>query len=198
MKMTRLFMSCVLISFLPASVECVQATGFTVVMGPTALAFSPSTLTISQGDTVTWTNAASAVTHTSTSGAVIAGVEHPDALWNGSDAAHATSTVNFSGFAPRTYPYYCVPHGTLGMVGSITVTGTSQVPSLTNLVYGASGQVQFAINGLIGQTNVTETSADLLSWSPIGTNLALSTSYVVPNLPTNTAAIGFYRVRLGP
>ena len=191
-------MSFVLISLLPPWLECARATGFTVVMGPTALAFSPATLTIGQGDTVTWTNAASATTHTSTSGAVITGVEHPDGLWNGSNPAHTTFTVNFTGFAPRTYPYYCVPHATLGMVGSITVTGTAQKPSLTNMVYSAGGQVRFAINGLIGQTNVTETSPDLLNWSAVGTNLALSTSYAVTNLPANTAPIGFYRVRLSP
>jgi plastocyanin len=191
-------MSLVVMGALVSAFESARATGFTVVMGPTALAFSPSTLTISQGDTVTWTNAASAVTHTSTSGTVPGGIESPDQLWNGSVAAHTIYTVNFTGYAPRTYPYYCVPHAGLGMVGSITVAGTNQLPVLGSPILIAGSQFQLTVNGLIGQTHIVESSPEALSWSPVKTNLALTVNSSITNLPAANTLSGFYRVRLGP
>jgi plastocyanin len=179
-------------------VEAVRATNFTVVMGPTALSFNPPTLTVNQGDTVTWTNASSLTTHTTTSGTVLGGVESPDQLWNGSNPAHGAYTVNFTGYAPRTYPYYCIPHASLGMVGSITVLGTNQQPALVSPAVTAGNQVQFTVNGLIGQTNIVESSPDVVAWSAVSTNLALSTNSAVTGLPAAGNPNGFYRVRVGP
>ena len=188
----------VLSSFLFPSFESVQAADYTVVMGPTALAFNPASLTINQGDTVTWTNAAAALHHTSTSGSP-PGI--PDGLWDSGTLIQSgtrTFTMTFSNFVPRTYPYFCGFHFGFGMVGSLTITnaGTVPPPSLTNALLTGSG-FQFAIDGLIGQTNVTETSSDLVSWSPVSTNMALSTAFNVTNLPAVNNN-GFYRVRLVP
>ena len=173
------------------------ATDWTVVQGPSSLTFNPSTLTIAQGDTVTWTNAAT-ITHTSTSGTVNGAAETPDQLWSLSNSSHQTHTVNFAGFAPRTYPYYCIPHGTLGMVGSITVTGSVVQPKITRSTLVAAGQVNLQVSGQTGELNIIENSADLLSWSPVSTNLALATLATVTNLPVNPNPVAFYRVRLGP
>ncbi len=189
-------LSFLLAGILLSSFNGAKANDFTVVMGPTALAFNPSTLTINQGDTITWTNAAAFVTHTTTSGIVITNVEHPDSLWNNTNPHNTTFTVNFTGYAPKTYPYFCVFHATLGMVGFVTVNGTVQPPTLANSAFGNS-QFQLSINGLIGQTNVIETSPDLFSWSPVSTNMALSSSFNVTNLPA-AGDLGFYRVRLVP
>ena len=198
MKNTWSLLSFALVSLSFFALEQAQATEYTVVMGPTALAFNPASLTINQGDTVTWTNAAAALHHTSTSGSPPG---TPDRLWDSGTLIQSgtkTFSMTFSNFAPRTYPYFCGFHFSFGMVGSLTITnaGTVPPPSLTNALLTGSG-FQFAIDGLIGQTNVTETSSDLLSWSPVSTNLALSTAFNVTNLPAVNNN-GFYRVRLAP
>jgi plastocyanin len=186
------------VGVLVAAWQRASATDWTVVQGPTTFTFNPATLTIGQGDTVTWTNASALTAHTTTSGTVAGVTEQPDQLWNGSNPGFGTYKVDFTGFAPRTYPYYCIPHASFGMVGSITVTGAQVQPMLKNVAAAPGTKVQFHINGLIGETNIVESSADLVGWSPVSTNLALATDTAVTNLPANASPQGFYRVRLGP
>ena len=175
-----------------------RATNWTVVQGPTSFTFNPATLTIGQGDSVTWTNGSTLTTHTSTSGTVSGGLGTADQLWNVSNSGLQTHTVSFAGFAPRTYPYYCIPHASLGMVGSITVTGVVVQPNISSSTLVAAGQLQLEVSGQIGASNIVENSSDLVSWSPVRTNLALTTPAAVTNLPANPNPIGFYRIRLGP
>lgn len=71
-------------------------------------AFSPATLTITAGDTVTWTNGDPVVhTATSTTGA-----------WDSGDLAQGES-YTFSFTEPGTYDYLCTPHPS--MTGRIVV-----------------------------------------------------------------------------
>ncbi len=78
-------------------------------------AFVPDSLIISYGDTVVWYDIQDF--HTTTSG--VNGV--PDGLWDsgflspGDSFAFAFDTLG-------TFPYYCTPHWSLGMVGLVTVT----------------------------------------------------------------------------
>src|SRR5918994_4917716 len=69
-------------------------------------AFSPAILTISAGDTVTWTNR-DAVAHTATG----------DGFDSGDLAQGGSYSVTFA--APGTYDYLCTPHPT--MTGRIVV-----------------------------------------------------------------------------
>lgn len=71
-------------------------------------AFSPATLTIQVGDTVTWTNA-DAVVHTATAGS--------GAFDSGDLAQGESYSVTFT--APGTYDYLCTPHP--DMTGRIVV-----------------------------------------------------------------------------
>lgn len=71
-------------------------------------AFSPATLTITAGDTVTWTNT-DAVAHTATS--------TTGAFDSGELAQGASYSVTFT--TPGTYDYLCTPHPT--MTGRIVV-----------------------------------------------------------------------------
>ena len=71
-------------------------------------AFAPATVTITAGDTVTWTNA-DPVAHTATA---------VDSSWDTgeiAEGASASSTVN----TPGTYAYLCTPHPT--MTGTVVV-----------------------------------------------------------------------------
>jgi len=72
--------------------------------------FTPKTLTISVGDSVTWTNDAQDP-HTSTS---------DSGLWDSGSVSPGqsyTHTFNSAG----TFPYHCTFHQSLGMVGTIVV-----------------------------------------------------------------------------
>jgi LPXTG-motif cell wall-anchored protein len=81
--------------------------------------FSPSTLTIDVGDSVTWTNNAVETPHTSTSdnGAWDSGTINP-----GQSFTHTFSTAG-------TFPYHCAFHQAQGMVGTIVVRGSTPTPS---------------------------------------------------------------------
>lgn len=78
------------------------------------LTFVPDSLTITEGDTVLWINQ-SAISHTSTSGT---GGVH-DSIWDsGFIAAGDSFSLSFDTLV-GTFPYFCIPHWNLGMVGVI-------------------------------------------------------------------------------
>jgi len=80
--------------------------------GSLGLAYSPASLTVKVGDTVTWQG--DFTTHPLVSGATCG---HPDGLF-----ATGTGTIfSFTFTAPGTYPYYCDVHCSLGMTGVVTV-----------------------------------------------------------------------------
>ncbi len=174
------------------SLDGLKAADYTVVMGPNTLTFNPASISINQGDTVTWTNAAQFTPHTSTSGSPPG---TPNGLWNtGTLSGLGMGAVTFNNFAANTYPYYCTIHGA-AMVGSLTVTNAvpEPQPSLTNAVLSA-GQFHFSIDGLIGQKYAVQSSPDLLSWTSISTNLATTTSASVTDSSASNAPVSFYRV----
>lgn len=74
--------------------------------------FSPSELTIAPGTTVRWRNTTSTF-HTVT----------PDghAQWEEWQTAGMDQTFEVRFDETGTFPYYCVPHRSLGMTGTITV-----------------------------------------------------------------------------
>lgn len=72
------------------------------------LKYSPSTITVSVGTTVTWTNKES-VTHTVTSN---------DAVFDSGDMGNS-DTFSFTFSTAGTFPYHCVYHA--GMTGTVIV-----------------------------------------------------------------------------
>lgn len=91
-----------------AAASCAAGTGTGQQVGIANRAFTPATLTVSAGSTVTWTNADTA-THSVTFD------NGPDC---GNLATGASTTVTFS--AAGSYPYHCKIHPS--MTGSITVS----------------------------------------------------------------------------
>jgi len=77
--------------------------------------FSPSTLQVTEGTTVTWVNN-SAEVHTVTSGT---GGNHDGRFDSGNVPAGAEYTYTFT--EAGNYPYYCIPHLGSGMTGSVIV-----------------------------------------------------------------------------
>ena len=95
-----------LILFVLGSIEMARAATHAVDISD--FAFSPATLTITAGDTVTWTNGDPVIhTATSTTGAFDSG-----------DLAEGES-FSFTFTTPGTYDYLCTPHPT--MTGQIVV-----------------------------------------------------------------------------
>lgn len=77
--------------------------------------FSPESLTISEGDTVVWTNNGNMV-HTSTSGTAC----DPDGSWDSGELIPGES-FSYVFSAEGVFEYFCIPHCDLGMTGRITV-----------------------------------------------------------------------------
>src|SRR5881227_588732 len=91
-----------------------RAATVTVMVGPGGFFFKPSSVTIHTGDSVLWMWSSSG--HSSTSGSP----GMPNGLWDSgilNQGAMFTHTFNSVG----SFPYYCTPHGSLGMVGTVTV-----------------------------------------------------------------------------
>jgi plastocyanin len=103
-----------LILFVLGSIEMARAATHAVSIAD--FAFAPATLTITAGDTVTWTNEDAAVhTATSTSGAFDTGN-----LGQGQFASVTFTT-------PGTYPYLCTPHP--DMTGQVIVLAAAATPT---------------------------------------------------------------------
>jgi plastocyanin len=103
-----------LILFMLGSIEMARAATHAVTIAD--FAFAPATVTITVGDTVTWTNEDPVVhTATSTSGAFDTGE-----LGQGE-----SSSVTFT--TPGTYPYRCTPHP--NMTGQVIVMAPAAAPT---------------------------------------------------------------------
>lgn len=71
--------------------------------------------------------------------------------------------------------------------------GTNPPPPLLTLAGGSStNTLNFKLNGQAGQSYITQSSSNLISWLPIATNL-LTNSQLLLVLPTTNAPYRFYR-----
>jgi plastocyanin len=90
------------------------------------LLFSPAAITVSPGDRIRWVRTAG--NHTVTSGAACTASGLFDGLIT-------LANPQFTWIVPasaagQTIPYYCAPHCSFGMVGTITVTGSANPADL--------------------------------------------------------------------
>ena len=103
-----------LILFLLGSIALARAATQTVTIAD--FAFSPATVTIRAGDTITWTND-DAIVHTATS--------TTGAFDSGDLAPGKSYSVTFT--TAGTYDYFCAPHPT--MTGQIVVQAAAPAPT---------------------------------------------------------------------
>ena len=89
--------------------------GLTVMVGQGGLTFSPATLSVKVGDTVTWKWAGSG--HSVTSGSACTA----DKKFDSGAPAGTGTTFTFKFDTAGDFPYFCVPHCAAGMTGTITV-----------------------------------------------------------------------------
>ncbi len=92
-------------------------------MGAGGFSFAPSTVTIKVGDTVRWTWGSMGHNVVSGSGGVA-----DDKFCSPSDTSCATAPTSTTGAvyshkftAAGSYPYFCKPHASFGMTGTVTV-----------------------------------------------------------------------------
>jgi len=84
--------------------------------------FDPANTTVEPGTTVTWVQGGNNP-HTTTS---------YDGLWDsGMIEGGSGGTFSFTFEEPGTYDYFCIPHESLGMIGSVTVTGGTATATAT-------------------------------------------------------------------
>ncbi len=102
--------------------------------------YTPADLTIAEDDTVVWTWVAGFHNVVSEDGLFTSGspVFPPMSFSITFDAAFMNSAPANS----NVYNYHCDVHLALGMIGSITVTTTNPVLTVTNLVAGATASMQ--------------------------------------------------------
>jgi plastocyanin len=98
----------------------------TVHVGTGGLFFDPDSVTISAGDTVEWIWDDASKGHSATSGAN----GRSDGLFD-SGTHPAPFTFSFTFPNTGTFPYFCAPHYSMGMVGQVIVTAATSSPTPT-------------------------------------------------------------------
>ncbi len=132
-----------------------------ISVGGGANAFSPSSLTIDQGDSVVWTNAGG---FHNVDGTLATYPSNPAGFTNGS-ASSASWVYGVKFDIPGTYTYQCNPHAGGGMIGTIIVTPAAVMnPEVAFTAAGTSvnenaGTV--SINLSIANSNMTATTVDV-------------------------------------
>ena len=107
----------------PTPTPMPMATTHMVLVGSEGLSFSPSSLTIRVGDTVQWSWSSSG--HTVTSGSQCSAdgqfCSPSDSNCAGAPLSNQGATYSHTFSTAGTFPYFCIPHCGLGMVGTIVV-----------------------------------------------------------------------------
>jgi plastocyanin len=97
-----------------------------VQVGGDAPVFTPGAVSIQPGDTVNWVWFSVGLSHSVTSGSN----GNPDGVFD-SGIHRDPFTFSFTFPNAGTFPYYCIPHLSMGMVGTVFVAETTPSPSPT-------------------------------------------------------------------
>ncbi|MGC1184235.1 MAG: plastocyanin/azurin family copper-binding protein [Candidatus Dormiibacterota bacterium] len=107
-----------------SSCTAANAHSAVIIDATNSLKFSPTSACLKAGGTVTWKNVGD-ISHTTTDDAADAAAASDAQLpsgassWNHPLAPGTSWSLKLT--VAGTYKYFCIPHETLGMVGSITV-----------------------------------------------------------------------------
>jgi plastocyanin len=162
-----------------------KAADHIVIMTPQDT-FSPATVEIVQGDTVTWRNLDTADTHNATD---------LNNAWSTGDVGYEqNATIHFS--APGTYNYEDTAYFVLGMKGTVIVDAAAAPPiALTNPRSLANHTFQFTVTNLVvGKTNLIQASTNLMTWTGLLTNMATTTGYQYTDSGAVSLTRRYYRV----
>ena len=78
----------------------------------------------------------------------------------------------------------------------LNYTYTASQPHLEAPQFGSNGHFQFTIRPVTpGRTNVVQSSADLITWTPLSTNIATDIQFPIDDASVTNAPQQFYRAR---
>ena len=190
-----------------------SVSGATNIVRMVNFAFQPQSLTIQVGDTVLWTN-------TTTTGHNVVSDSSP-AAWPASALFTRPGTFPVTFTQPGTYGYFCSPHRSFGMTGTIVVQAaanqapvvslTNPAPGLTlaapaNVTLGASASdpdgTVASVEFFSGQTSLGSSSASPYSFTatdlPAGSYSFTATATDNLGLSTTSDAVALSVVTPGP
>jgi plastocyanin len=114
--------------------------------------FSPPNITVNVGDTVTWVWIGSGHDTVATDGTWSSGLKN----------AGATFAFTFSAaFAGRRFDYFCTPHRSIGMVGSITVRAAANQPPTVSLTAPGNGATFLTTDQITFSANAGDTDGSV-------------------------------------
>ena len=148
------------------------------------LVFSPSSITINTGDTITWNNLF---------GHTVTGNAANEPFCGSSTPPGGTCSVTFN--AAGTFTYRCIPHAGFGMTGSVTVNqaGTPPIVTITN----PPSNALFAAPALV-PVGIQATDADgsIVSVQVLTNGVAGATDATIPfSISLSNLTAGSYAVR---
>ena len=143
--------------------------------------FSPDTVNINVGDTVTW---------------VQRGFNHDtvstDGLWSsGILAANQTFSRTFN--TAGTFGYFCTPHRNQGMVGTVTVQGVANTPPTVTLTAPANGATFLTTDTITFSADASD-NGSVASVQFSAGSTALGTDTTAPYSLTATLAAGTHSI----
>ncbi len=154
--------------------QTTNAKTVTVQVGGDAPVFTPGTVSIQPGDTVNWVWFSVGFNHSVTSGSN----GNPDGLF---DSGIHGDPFTFSFTFPNagTFPYYCIPHLSMGMVGTILVAEATPTPTPAQpLNISTRMEVKTGEQVLIGGFIITGSDPKEVVLRAIGPSLA---GFGIPN-----------------
>jgi len=120
--------------------------------------FDQANITVAPGTTVTWVQSGENP-HTTTS---------YDGLWDsGMIEGGSDGTFSFTFEEPGTYDYYCIPHEEMGMVGTVTVTGSASASASASATASATASAAAGTLADTGGPPIALAAALLLAGSGI-------------------------------
>ncbi len=159
----RLRVCCALLSLIATGVIAQAATVFVNVGGDSPL-FTPANITVAPGDTVSWVWQSVGFNHSVTSG----GNGNPDGLFD-SGVQKDPFTFSFTFPNEGTFPYFCRPHLSMGMIGSVTVKAAGATAQPLNV--STRLRVQTGEGSMIGGFIITGNAPKKVIIRAIGPSL---------------------------
>jgi plastocyanin len=154
----------------------------TVSVRMTNFRFTPANVTINAGDTVAWNNQQGF--HDTVSGAN----GTPNGLWNSTAQfgrlMFPGESFSFTFNSGGTFPYFCSPHVSVGMVGSVQVSAANTPPSIT-IINPPNGASFAAPADIVFQANASDADGSITR-----------VDFFVNGTPTGSATAPPYAVTL--
>lgn len=143
--------------------------------------FSPASVTIQVGDTVTWIQRGS--NHDTVSN---------DGLWS-SGLMRLNETFSFTFNNPGTFRYFCTPHRNAGMLGTVNVQGAANTPPSVTLTAPTSGTAFLTTDSITFSATATDNGSiakvDFFSGSTLLSSDNSSPYSITASLPAGSHSI---------